>query len=301
MTIAFVHGNKAFLPEIEAYTRFFAGHGVRCVVTTPDYLVSVSREVEWFFMGTDFTKRHPGIYRVHEYASLSVPPAQQVKDWFKRNFVTRPDYRLFLNAYVQQSLGFRDKVPFGLRDMGLWPEQLHPVARTASPGYDFIYVGSVTKDTHIENLLDCFVTGAPMDGHSLLIVSRDYELLRTKYQTSSNISFTGPVAQTEVAALVQSARFAINYKPDIAPHNQQTSTKLLEYAACGVPVITTEFAWMRNFQQQYGGNYFYLSPNLSNFSWEKVNAFNYSFPDLSAWTWEQQIRSSGILEFLAIL
>ncbi|NII28347.1 glycosyltransferase [Pseudoflavitalea sp. X16] len=297
MIIAFVHNNKAFLPELDAYQRFFAGYGITCITTTPAKLGG-DRDVDWWLMGTDLYKPQPGIYRIHEYASGSVPPARQWKDLAKRFLNTRPHYRLFLNAYVKDIFSFRDNVPYGFRDMGLWPEQLSTAPPSTEKLYDFIYVGSVRRDTQIERLLDHFAARAPLAGRSLLVVSREYEHLRSKYSSSANIVFKGPVAQSSVLELIQQARFAINYKPDIAPHNRQTSTKLLEYAACRTPIVTTHFAWMRDFQARSGGHYFYLEPDLSNFTWEKVQAFDYSFPDLTEWMWEKQIRGSGVVAFL---
>ncbi len=298
MTIVFVHNNKAFLPEIEAYRRFLSRYHITCITAAPDQLSQQKREVEWWLMGTDFSKRQKDIYRIHEYASASVPPARQWKDLTKRYLNSRPDYRLFLNQYVKQRLSFRDNVPYGFRDMGLWDEQLSPAPPAADKLYDFIYVGSITPDTHIDTLLDHFKPGAPMAGYTLLVVSKNYEHLQARYSLATNIVFKGPVEQSMVLELIRQSRFTINYKPDIAPHNQQTSTKLLEYAACQTPIITTHFAWMHNFQQQYGGNYFFLESDLSNFTWEKVNAYNYTYPDLSTWSWEQQIKKSGVIEFL---
>jgi hypothetical protein len=109
----------------------------------------------------------------------------------------------------------------------------------------------------------------------------------------------GPVAPSEVRNYISSSKFAINYIPDIEPFNKQTSTKLLEYTACKVPVVSTRYQWVESFQQQFGGDYFYLNDDLSNFTWEEVTNFKYSFPDLSGWTWESQIRKSGILKFLS--
>jgi hypothetical protein len=86
--------------------------------------------------------------------------------------------------------------------------------------------------------------------------------------------------------------------PDIEPFNQLTSTKFLEYAACGIPIISTNYAWVNNFQQECGGRILLLSPDLNDLTWEKVNSFAYETPDMSGWTWSQQIRRSGVLHYL---
>jgi hypothetical protein len=297
MTIAFVHPHKAFLPEIEAYTRFFARYGINCLTTTPDQLTGIKCDVEWFFMGTDFSLRHQGIYRVHEYASPSVAPIPQTKNWVKKTFSAKPDLRVFQNNWVRETMGFHDDVPFCLRDMGIPEAWLDQPATT--PDFDFMYVGDLSSQRKPQLLLDAFTKG-DLQQHSLLVLGKDYAALQQQYQYGrpSNIRFEGPVPPGNVSSYILRSRFAINYVPDVEPFNQLTSTKLLEYAACRQRIITTDYPWMRSFQQQYGGNYFYLAPDLSNFTWKNVRAFDYSLPDITSWTWEQQIKKSGVLDYL---
>lgn len=295
MLITFVHEYKAFLPEIGAYMKFFEDYGIATAAPNPQTLrLLPTPDVEWRFMGMQMRKNNAKLL-IHEYASASVPPLNNAKDFLKRHFTVKPDFRLFLNKYVQQKLSFRDQCPFGFRDMGIYPEQLS--MPPPEKMYDFIYLGSVGDDMQPNRLLDRF-TQPDLSNRTLLVLSREYEKLQQQYAGFSNIIFKGPVPGNEVAMHIGQSRFAINYKPDIEPHNHQTSTKFLEYVAAQVPVITSDFAWMRNFQQQNGGNYFYLSNDLSNLNWENAGNFQYSFPDLSNWIWENQIRGSGVLEVL---
>lgn len=299
MTIAFVHNNKALLPEIYAYSDFFRQYNIKCEVVTKNELQGVPRQVEWFFMGFDTSKRTNGILKIHEYASASIPPARRLKDRVKKYINTQPDFRLFLNEYVRSQLKFTDNCPWGYRDMGLHPSWLTQPAEPIKKEYDFVYCGSVTKDIAIHRLLNHFLPTASMANRSLLVVSRNYEILQQQYKAASNIQFTGPVPHHEVVSFIRKAHFAINYKPDIEPHSFQTVTKLLEYVACKTPVITSRLPWVEQFQQRYGGDFFYLEPDLSNFTWPALQQFNFSFSDLSEWTWEKQIQQSGVLEFLA--
>lgn len=298
MTIAFVHNNKALLPEIYAYSDFFRQYNIKCEVVTKNELQGVQRQVEWFFMGFDTSKRTDGILKIHEYASASIPPARRLKDRVKRYLNTQPDFRLFLNEYVRSQLKFNDDCPWGYRDMGLHPSWLTPPDEPIKKEYDFVYCGSVTKDIAIHRLLNQFLPTASMANHSLLVVSRNYESLQQQYKAASNIQFTGPVPHHDVVSFIRKAHFAINYKPDIEPHSYQTVTKLLEYVACKTPVITSRLPWVEQFQQRYGGDFFYLEPDLANFTWPALQQFNFTFSDLSEWTWEKQIRSSGVLSFL---
>lgn len=293
--IAFIHNQLSFLPEVTAYIQFFSALGAVCQIIKPSQLHRLKIDVAWHFMGTDRFRNSPAYITIHEYTSASVPPAAGLKNLYKRLLNVKPDYRLFLNSFVRDALSFNDSVPFGIRDMGIPASWLEPVSHPVKE-YDFIYVGEL-KNRRITGLLDIFSKGS-MRGHSLLLVTRDFNEMQRRYETASNIIFKGPVKHEHVREWITRARFGINFIPDESPFNRQTSTKFLEYAACKVPVITTHYAWMKNFQQEYGGKYFVLANDLSNFSWDNVRSFDYDFPDLTAWTWERKIMASGVPVFL---
>ncbi|MBO9201366.1 MULTISPECIES: glycosyltransferase family protein [Niastella] len=297
MTIAFVHNNKAFLPELDAYSRFFSGYHITCEVVDKNELGLMHRHIEWWIMGADLTKPKEGIFKIHEYCSSSVPPWRWWKNWWKSFFSAQPDFRLFLNEYVRKTINFHDKIPFGYRDMGVPEHWLLADPFLHEREYDFVYTGDMSPVREPELLLNCFSMGALKD-KTLLLISQDYEQLQTVYGEYENIVFMGPLPYNSMETYILKARFGINYVPDKEPFNQQTSVRLLEYAALGLPIITTRYAWVERFQQQYGGNLFYLDPGFANFTWEQVNNFSYSKPTVESFTWEQRIRQSGVLEFL---
>jgi hypothetical protein len=241
--------------------------------------------------------RKKNIPTIHEYTSASVPPFRKWKDLLKCRMNAKPDYRLFLNEYVKQRFPFNDAIPCGYRDMGIPASPVQEKTGSAGKEYDFIYIGSSDKKRNLESLLQCF-TRNDLKEHSLLILSKDYGHLEKKFADFKHIRFKGPVAHEEVSMHIAKARFGINYLPGIEPFSKQTSTKLLEYAAQHIPVISSDYTWIRDFQQKQGGNFFYLEKDLSNFTWKNVSQYPYSFPDLSQWGWEHQIRKSGVLEFL---
>lgn len=299
MIIAFVNNHKAFLPEIDAYSRFFSGYNILCEIVNKNELGLVHRHVEWWMMGLDLTKPKEGMYKIHEYFSASVPPWRRWKNWSKSFFSAQPDFRLFLNEYVRKAYNLHDHIPFGYRDMGV-PEQWLPGDPFLhEKEYDFVYAGDCSPVRQLQPLLNCFATGT-MKNRSLLLIGKDYDYLQLAFGDYKNIVFMGPLPHNTMNTYILKARFGINYILDAEPFNRQTSVKLLEYAALGLPVVTTRYAWMEQFQQQNGGNYFYLEPGLSNFTWENVTSFSYSQPDLGNWTWEKQIRGSGVLEFLTL-
>jgi glycosyltransferase involved in cell wall biosynthesis len=156
--------------------------------------------------------------------------------------------------------------------------------------YDFVYTGDCSPIRQLELLLNCFASGAMQD-KTLLIIGKDYEYLQEAFARHKNIVFMGPLPHNTMETYILRARFGINYTVDKEPFNQQTAIKLLEYAALGLPIITTKYAWVERFQQQYGGNFFYLEPGFTNFTWEQVNNFPYIKPDMCWSFWSRNFRS----------
>ena len=163
--------------------------------------------------------------------------------------------------------------------------------------WDFVFMGGITADMNFERLLNHFAQGK-LKTKSLLVISNHFEPLQTRYQKYTNIIFKGPLNQKEVYVYLRQARFAINYKPLKEPYLHQTSTKILEYAACRIPILTTKTPWAERFEKESGSWHYYIEEDLSNLDWETINQFEYKFPDLSTYTWEEQIRRSGVLEFI---
>ncbi len=71
--------------------------------------------------------------------------------------------------------------------------------------------------------------------------------MQRQFQAFNHITVTGKVPHHEVPAHLRRARCALNLVPDQIPYSEQTSTKLLEYCAIGLPVISTDYRWVRNF------------------------------------------------------
>jgi hypothetical protein len=295
--IGFIHSGKAFLPELESYKRFFNRIGVRSLELHPREREKYVLTVEWHMMGTHWVKSSKKSIIIHEYASPSTPPFAGFKNQIKRYWTCRPDYRLFLNEATRKEMGFSDTIPYGYRDMFIPVIPESYLKSKTVPLYDFVYAGSLSADRKPERLLDLFSKGRLQD-YRLLILSRNYTWLQNKYRASTNITFIGPVPQTELGHYFAKARFGIDYRPTIKPYDIQTSSKLLEYIAYELPVICSSTKWLRSFQEQFGGRFFMLDENLANFTMEAVEAFEFRKPDLSNWTFSHQMKQSGILPFL---
>jgi len=195
MRIAFIHEQNAFLPELSAYTDFFYKRGIDCVTISRNDAKRTQSDVEWYFMGTAFKRN--GCITIHEYTSSSTPPFAPLKNALKKQFNSKPDFRLFLNHFVDEQFQFSDNIPSGFRDMGVNLAQFESDQSSIEKKFDFIYVGELAN-RKIERVIDMFVNGI-LSQHSLAILSRNYHRLKTKYRSFANIHFIGPVLPKEVA------------------------------------------------------------------------------------------------------
>jgi len=294
MTIAFVQKANVILLEIAAYQQYFEQLGFQTLVCSPAELRQIQPDIEWHFMGIHSRRSNPTAILIHEYASRSIGPFTGFKDLVKKWLNVRPNFRVFLNEYTRKGLNFKDNVPWGIRTTIYFPAEQQSVLPDKK--YDFVYAGTTEASRHPEKWLSWFVPGGPLEGHSVLVLGPRRKELEKKYAYSW-IHFHDTVPATEVNHFLQLSRFGINYQPDRTPLNQQPSAKLLAYAAAGLPIITTDYAWIRDFQKKYGGAYFFLGRS-GILNWEELNRFTYSSPDLSEWTIDYQLKNSGIPEFL---
>lgn len=294
MHIAFIYAGKAFLPEIAAYQTFFHNIGLTTSTISPEKIEHAEADILWYFMGFGGKKRK-GKRVIHEYTSCSVPPFAAIKDYIKKKTVPLPDFRIFQNEYVRRKMSPEDHVPYGFRDHGYAPADTSQPP--PAPSYDFIYVGTVDPQRRLEKVFRHFSHGSMRD-HSLLILSNEYQQLRNDLGSPPNIHFKGPVPYTEVPFYIRQARYGLNIIPDREPFNRQTSGKLLDYAAAHIPIITTDYPWVRRFQATAGGEFFYLDTDLDNFTWDNIRDFRYKAPHLDGWSWDSQIKRSGVVEWI---
>lgn len=236
--IFFIKTGKAYLPEIEGYGRAFAKKGFSCGVISPEEVArrDSANSAFWFFMGFYPHKIVSKGFVVHDYRSLSTGSMRGPKDFLKRAFQPKPSLRVFLNENVKKRMNFKDSVPSCLIDMGVdFPQWGAEKGRDVI--YDYVYVGDVSKDRGIDRLLAWFAkTGG---GKRLLLVGRCDEELRDAYG-SPNIIFAGKVERERVYEYLMQSGTGISYVPRGMPYDLQTSTKMLEYAWCGLNILAND-------------------------------------------------------------
>ncbi|MGI9133653.1 MAG: glycosyltransferase [Rhodoferax sp.] len=302
MLIHFVHAGGAYLPELDAYGQHLRSLGCACQVHRSAATLPAAAEVIWWMCGRvspAMAARHPQAFQVHEYASASVPPLARAKDWVKRWSQALPQHRIFQNSWVRQRLGFADQVPFDYRDMGLAPQFLTAShAPRQAPEFDFVYVGEMARLRQFRPALEAIAEC----GKTLLLVGQlppgDDRLLR-------HFTCTGRVPHAAVAAQLRRARVGLNLVPNRLPFAEQTSTKLLEYCAVGLPVASTDYAWARRFAQQHGARFVWLPGGSNARAWHAAlarpfAATEFTVPDLHQLSWQQQMQRLSVWQTLGL-
>lgn len=292
--IVFERKKNVYLPEIDAYMAYLRErHPHVDAIDSGDASVD-GADVIWRFTGFD---RSPGAAHgariVHEYGSLSVPPYARLKNKIKKWVNARPAQRVFLNGTVRQEFGFSDGVPAHLRDMGITAAFFGGVP--AAPDYDFVYCGSLYRGPEVLQFLHHF---ASANQGKILVIGTVRAEDEQALARSGNITFTGRVNYADIPALIRRARYGLNIIPDVYPFNIQTSTKILEYAAAGLSIISNDYAWVRRFEAERRAKFFYLPKDLNDFSIAALESYPFIIPDVRDLEWSGIIERSGIFDFL---
>lgn len=313
--IHFVRGGPAYLPEIDAYVDFITSHGHQALVHDTGATVPLNAQVVWWMCGrvpSAEARRLKNAFHIHEYASTSAPPKAWLKDFVKHWTQPKPDYRLFQNGWVRERMGFDDGVPYALRDMGV-AQAFFDAAAPALPEasyeddapirippneFDLVYLGEMNRLLPFVPLLQSIHEA----GRSLLLVGDVPDALRA--QLPASVTCTGRVPHADVPHQLRRARFGLNLVSNIEPYNQQTSTKLLEYCAVGLPVVSNDYAWVRYFAAHYQGNFHLLRDNPSSWQFnfgEALDAYPYVVPDVRELAWPNLLGKLAIWKHLHIV
>lgn len=245
-------------------------------------------DIEWHFLGFDFFHKRSDRLKVHEYASLSVPPFAKIKDIAKRVLNSKPHARV-LQASTAARFA-KDDVPAFVKRDGVSNDFFHQPSRPAD--YDFIYVGTMDGTRQLQVYLSHWIQHFP--GYTLLMVGEPPAYLFNRFKKHPNIQFTGRIAYEEVPYLLSGARYGLNLIPNRSPYNIQGSLKLVEYCAAGLKVITTNYAWAKAFEESRQARFLKLSPDLSNFNPASVENYNFSTPDVSDLSWEKVLLDAKL-------
>jgi len=287
MLIHFIRNGPSYLPEIDAYCAYIQSRGHQSMVHDNSFSVPNSASVVWWMCGrVPLREAHRlrGAFQIHEYASASIPPYARLKDQVKYWTQPRPDYRIYQNGWVRERMGFADGVPHALRDMGVAQHFFDTPSYTAVVEFDLVYLGEMSRLMSFISVLHAINTA----GRSLLLVGdvpADFHGL-----LPSTVHCTGRVNHLDVPHQLRRARFGLNLVPNALPYQQQTSTKVLEYCAAGLRVVSNAYPWVRYFMAQHNANFYLLNDDAQSLATsfgEGLEAYPYEVPDMLKLTWPQ--------------
>ena len=248
-SVHFVHSGPAYMPELSAYEVHLSALGHRCERHSHPATVPLDADIVWWICGSVSAHHSHRLRRslqVHEYASASVGRWPALKDRLKRWNHPRPDHRIFLNAWVRERMGFEDGVPCSLRDMGV-PASFLQATGTQPVDHDLVYLGEMSR---LRGFLPT-LSAISQAGLRLLLVGQVPADLEGFLRLTPGIHCTGRIDQAQVPAQLLRARAGLNLMPDRLPLAMQTSTKVLEYLAVGLPVLSNDYGWARMTAEQH--------------------------------------------------
>lgn len=235
--IHFFHEDKAPYPEIAAYREFFG----RWASTSEGSEADIPKDVRcddliiWHMMGF-YPRRSQARLVIHDYRSLSTGRFRRLKDFVKRAFNVRPDIRVCQNELIRDAMAFGDDRPSALIPMGV-PSWIFDLRwDMADQRYDFGYVGVITKERGFRRALRSFID-TYQGTRSWLLIGPAERSLQEEFGNLPGIEFVGRLPQRDALAKLLTARCGVALLPGHPPYCWQTPTKLLEYAAMGMPIL----------------------------------------------------------------
>ena len=296
--LCIVHENRAPYPERQAYRDYFSPEFEVSEMKRPGVSQSDKFDVYWHLMGF-YPQRPSNGLIIHDYRSLSVGSFNRVKDLLKRHFNSKPDIRIFQNDEIRKYMGFNLEkntyfLPMGIPEIFFkcQPQEIY------SKTVDFIYAGSMIEDRRCELMIDSFIKRFGQKKTFDLYGPLNNTLI-TKYKEYSNISFRGILPANELGQALRNARVAVNYFPNWFPHIIQTPTKLIEYAALGMKIVSNEQKSSRLISKSHGIRCLW-GPNEHMFEFvpDNLDWIDNSDVNLDHLTWSGVIRDSGVPDAL---
>lgn len=280
-SIAIETTNNAFLPEAYAYRDYFRNYGYSCEFVERGSNDILEFDAVLLFHGFHpFWKKYPS-FIIGDYNSLSTGRLNRLKNIIKRLINVRSDLNIFLNEDVRKHMLFSENTNYVIRSMGYTREDNYDSSNESS--FDIIYCGSFRPGIleEVNKLADL--------GFLIALVGMDNQ------PQHKNIKNFGRVTPIEARKLISQAKYGLNYTPNIFPLNIQDSTKVIEYCAAGLGVITNRYEWINNFEVNTGGRFLNLNEVKR---YEDIDDFDFLVPNIDNLSWDSILEKSNIISKL---
>lgn len=250
LKILFVHNGKAFLPELNAYVNYLQKKNYQINIVLDQEIIPPN-EYDLVFRFSGLIKRIDGsnIPEIHEFNSASTPPWSNTKNIIKSILAPKPVGRIFLSDFVRSQFTFPYEAPFIYRDMGADSRIFScRQSRHKHKIYDAVYAGSISgRPGFIETIEKISRMGLKV-GVAGNATKAEIDCLKSL----RGVDFIGLLEIDALVDFLASGTFGLNYCPDKYPYSQQTSTKVIEYLAGGLPIISNRYRWMNAHSSTYG-------------------------------------------------
>ena len=298
-SVALIHSGKSFMPEIEAYQKFFEHAGIKAsILIHPVQSEMETYDVLWFFMGVQYylNKINKKKVLVHEYCSASTPPLPRLKDFIKKIINSKPALRVTLAKEHNGVVFPADNIPLIVREQGVHECFFKKIL--CDKEYDFIYTGSAVKIRKTDKWLHGFATRFP--GKIIVLVGNHEARIKDQFRSNQFIQFRRAVPITDLPLLLAKARFAVNYVPDVYPFNIQPSTKLLEYYAAGCNVISNSYEWVNRFNREKQAGLFFIDDRFEYFNDQALTNFQFTLKDMKEYSWGRIFEEMELMKVLQL-
>lgn len=274
--------DRAFLPESYAYREYFLSHGFVCdFVRKGDPEIMRYDAVLLFHGFHPFWHKYPRVV-IGEYHSLSVGKFSRLKDFVKRTLNVRADITIFLNNFVREKMWCRSDANNIIRGMGFDGKSFNKV-EPKFKRFDIVYAGTMRSGVweYIQKFLDL--------GCSVAVVGNE-----KSYRKDKLVCF-GRVPPDVARSVISESMYGLNYTPDMFPLNVQDSTKIIEYCAAGIGVITNRYQWVDEFEMVNKARFMDLG---AVHKYEDILDFDFLVPDISHLEWSTLMARTNLAKII---
>ena len=155
--------------------------------------------------------------------------------------------------------------------------------------FDFVYCGAVGRVGVKEA-----ISKIASLGFRFAVVGNTEKEGRVLSCVSKNTHCFGKVSLKRSYEIMASAKYGLNFTPGIFPFNIQDSTKVIEYCALGLDVVTNRYKWVDEFEEKIGAKF--LSFEAVD-SYESVSSFNFKQGDIEIYSWDNVISKADLMNF----
>lgn len=298
-SVHFIEPGKSYLPELDAYTEFFTMRGIEVSRHKLIDTVPSNASVIWVICGS--APAIPSRFKkelivVHEYASASVGCLAFLKDKLKCLIHPKPTYRVFLNEWVERQFNFKDDISSFLRDMGV-PHYFFTI-EPSDKRFDYIYIGETSRLLAFRDELSAL----SLAGKSLVIIGSYSKKLEKLVSTLPNVELLGRKNQSDIPYFLSKAKAGLNLMPLQRPYVYQTATKVYEYLAAGLPVVSNSYKWIDTLSNEHEEAILVKNKLNSPECWNAVEneLLNHHAGKgrFEKYSWQTQMSSFGLLQAL---